>query len=121
MNCLIYLVHFHHDLNAVTYFCIKCFDSLDCYQVLILYLKKKIPVCSATAFSVLCLRGQVTFALVPTVALGLSQMAHDRCPQLLLPLVEERSLPQIKKKEKKVIPKFPNITVFPFGLPCFYS
>lgn len=29
--------------------------------------------------------------------------------------------PDLKKKKKKVIPKFPNITVFPFGLPCFYS
>lgn len=29
--------------------------------------------------------------------------------------------PDLKKKKKKIIPKFPNITVFPFGLPCFYS
>ena len=36
---------------------------------------------------------QVTFALVPTAALGLSQMADDRCLQLLLPLVGEQSLP----------------------------
>lgn len=56
MNCLIYLVHFHHDLNAATYFCIKCFDSLDCYQVLILYLKKKNP----------CLQCDCIFCTLPS-------------------------------------------------------
>lgn len=42
---------------------------------------------------------QVKFALVPTAALGLSQMADDRCPQLLLPLVGAQSLPPDKKKK----------------------
>lgn len=52
------------------------------------------------------IQAQVTFAWVHTAALGLSQMADDRCPQLLLPLVDVQSLPP-DKKIKLSFPSYP--------------
>lgn len=57
------------------------------------------------------IHAQVTFALVHTAALGLSQMADDRCPQLLLPLVGLQSLPPNKKE--LAFPSSPKRPSFP--------